>query len=189
MLTKIITNTPSNIWYTQLGVPQSYRNQLIKETYRLKNRKNRDNELLFKQIFNETNSKVIGSSHRIWEESKVYNLLLKNILKFIYSTSPSWEEGYKINNAWAGVYSQNQIAVSHHHEPAYKSFCYYIKAEEPYTPMVFKNENIEIDAITDRLIVFYSTLSHEVPPCISDERIMIAGNIVSGYEKIGSFEI
>ena len=104
------------------------------------------------------------------------NILLKNILLTIQSLSPENHE-YIITNTWMGIYKENQHTKSHHHEPSYKSFCYYISAEEPYTPMVFNDVGIEIEAVTDRLIIFPSFIRHSVPPCRGGERIMIAGNI------------
>ena len=44
--------------------------------------------------------------------------------------------------------------------------------------MVFDDVGIEIEAITDRLIIFPSHVTHSVPPCRGEERIMIAVNII-----------
>jgi hypothetical protein len=181
MITKTIINHPIEIYHINLGVPSEYKEELIKETYRLKNR-NRQNSEVFKYLFSEEKEKVIGSNYKVWEESTVYTPLLENILKFVTSIShanpgnSAWD--YKILNSWVGIYGKNQSAKKHHHDPAYKSFCYYISGEEPYTPMVFNDIGLEIDAITDRLIVFPSFVNHSVPPCNEGERIMVAGNIV-----------
>ena len=180
---KIITS-PSKILYTQLGVPKNYKDKLIEETYKLKKRRGRENDEIFKRIFNEKGNKVIGSGFELWQESNIYNTLLKNILKFITINSPiDWN--YKIVNTWAGIYEKGQVAIRHSHEPLYKSFCYYISAKEPQTPMVFDDVDITINAITDRLIIFPSDIFHSVPPCNGGERIMIAGNVLPIYKSKG----
>jgi hypothetical protein len=177
MVTKYIVKAPCEIVYMQLGMSQEYKGQLIQESYRLKNRKDRENHNSFIDVFNETNQgKVIGSSYKLWEESKTYNELLNKILEVVTNISKLGHE-YQITNTWLGVYKKEQISNPHAHEPNHKSFCYYISAEEPYTPMVFNDVGIEIEAVTDRLIIFPSFIRHSVPPCRGGERIMIAGNI------------
>lgn len=176
-ITRYIDKSPCEIIHMQLGMPQEYREQLIQESYRLKNREERENEGLFKYLFNEEKDKVIGSGYCLWEESKLYNVLLRNILLITQSFSPQTFE-YGIANTWMGIYKENQHTKTHKHEPCYKSFCYYINSEEPQTPMIFDELGIEIDAITDRLIIFPSHVAHSVPPCRNKERIMIAGNII-----------
>jgi hypothetical protein len=182
-ITTYIDKAPCNITHMQLGMPQEYREQLIQESYRLKNRKDRENPSMFTHLFHEQKEdKVIGSGFDLWKDSNLYNTLLENILGAIQTFCPqNWT--YGIANAWMGIYKEDQRTKSHKHEPCYKSFCYYISSEEPHTPMVFDELGIEIDAITDRLIIFPSNLLHSVPPCRNKERIMIAGNIIPLMDK------
>ena len=182
MITKYIAKAPCEVVHMQLGMPQEYREQLIQESYRLKNRKDRENPLSMVDVFNETyQDKVMGSSYLLWRESNLYNILLRNILITIQHMVCPPGSKYGIVNAWLGIYNKEQFGSKHSHEPSYKSFCYYINAEEPYTPIVFDDVGVEIDAVTARLVVFPSHLQHSVPPCKGGERIMIAGNI-SPYE-------
>ena len=174
-----IVNPPCEIIHLQLGVPQRYKKQLIQESHRLKNRENRENIQIFKHLFYEEENRVIGSDFQIWKESNLYNKLLENILLTISQIYAIAGVEYKIADAWVGIYNKGQQTRSHSHDPLYKSFCYYIEAEEPYTPMVFDDIGLEIEAITDRLIIFPSFIKHSVPPCKKDGRIMIAGNIHS----------
>lgn len=178
MTTKYIVNSPCEIVHMQLGMPQGYKEQLIQESYRLKNREGRENSPIFTSYFGDSEEdKVVGSSFLLWTESNLYDVLLRNILSTVKSLSPSGQE-YAILNSWMGIYKENQSVTSHTHDPAYKSFCYYINTTEPNTPMVFPDIGIEIEAITDRLIIFPSHVKHSVPPCRGEERIMIAGNII-----------
>jgi hypothetical protein len=176
MITRYIVNAPCEIVHMQLGMPQEYKEQLIQESYRLKTRPNRSNQPFFSYLFHEEEDKVIGSDFKLWEESSLYNKLLTKILFTIKSLSEK-RFPYGIYNTWLGIYKEGQHTKAHTHEPAYKSFCYYISADEPYTPMVFDDVGVKIDAITDRLIIFPSHIYHSVPPCVGKERIMIAGNV------------
>ena len=183
MITRYIVNTPCEIVHMQLGMPQDYRELLTQESHRLKNREGRENAPIFTYLFNEDKeNKVIGSDFELWLESDLYNTLLRNILLAIQPLCKPGLE-YGITNTWMGIYKENQYSKSHNHNPSHKSFCYYISAKEPYTPMVFDDVGIEIDAITDRLIIFPSHIQHSVPPCRGGERIMIAGNVVSSVDK------
>ena len=174
---KYIVNPPCEIVHLQLGMPQNYKKKLIQESYRLKNRENRENASLFKDLFyEEEKNKVIGSSFKLWEESSLYDILLNNILTVVTELYKSPNE-YEIVNTWVGIYNKGQQVALHSHEPSYKSFCYYISAQKPYTPMIFNDVGLEIESITDRLIIFPSYIRHSVPPCNGGERIMIAGNI------------
>lgn len=171
-------NAPSDITYFQLGVPKEYREALVKESYRLKEIRNKKNNPKFQEIFPQSeNTSLISTSDQVWHESKVFIDLLANILDFISKTSPGINSNYEITNAWVGIFEKNHLVKKHHHSPSFTSFCYYIEAEEPYTPIIFNDVDIEIDAITDRLIIFKSYLTHSVPPCNGGTRIVLAGNV------------
>ena len=184
MNNRYIVQSPVEITHIQLGSSKEYTKLLIEESYRLKQRKDRENDKLFKYLFDESEKPVIASSFYLWEESKVFDDLLQNILGYITSTSPTLSSSYEIQNTWIGIYDKGQIARSHNHEPAYKSFCYYISSEEPSTPMIFDDVGLRISPLTDMLIVFPSHMNHSVPPSSGGERIMAAGNINATFEKI-----
>ena len=138
LITKHIVNTPSEIIHFPVGVPNDYRKELIEESYRLKKEKKEKNHSTFKDVFNEDKDSVVCSSYALWEDSnkfdKLFDVLEKAIIEF---SIPIREYNYKILNAWLGIYGKGQNANKHCHVPFYKSFCYYISAEEPHTPMVF----------------------------------------------------
>ena len=175
------TKAPIKIWSTPLGVPKEYRDELVKATY--KQKQNAPRTDAFYDVFNEENGRVIATSPNAWEDIPLYNELLNGIqTKFqeIIYKDKDWGGGiinYQITSAWSGLYEEGQIAKPHHHIPSYFSFCYYMKAEAPYTPMVFDDVNVSIDAVTDRIIFFPSWVSHSVPP-VKAERVFISGNMV-----------
>ena len=185
---KHIVKAPSEIVYIHMGMPSNYREQLIKESYRLKNRSGKENNNIFTKVFHESKTNKVIASEKVWKESSLYNTLLENILIVIKTLCPPNVE-YGLIDTWMGIYNKDQHAQKHHHDPGYKSFCYYITAEEPYTPMVFDDAGVEVEAITDRLIVFPYNLHHSVPPCNGGERIMIAGNVIPFWDKSELFYI
>jgi len=176
------TKAPTNIYSTYLGAPLEYREKLIQTTYMIKNKKV-SNDPTFTFLFHEDkNQKVIATGYQAWEDDPIYSKLLGNILKFIkQNVAQSPEANFRIVNSWAGVYNKGQSVKPHHHSPAIYSFCYYMKAEAPYSPMVFDECGLEIDAKTDLLIVFPSYLKHSVKEVLGEERVFIAGNIASCF--------
>lgn len=176
MITKHQIKAPCEIFHLQLKISSEYRKSLIKETYQLKNRINHQTPQSLSYVFQESNSgRVIASSYEIWKESKIYDLLLDKIQKIIANLNPP--HNLVIKSGWAGIYKKNQLAIPHCHEPGYRSFVYYISAEKPYTPMIFNDVDLEVQAITDRLIIFPSFLRHSVPQCKGGERIILSGNL------------
>jgi len=165
---------PVKIYSDYLNAPQDYRDEITKLTIYEKN--NSPYVDSFYDVFSEENGKIVATNYRAWEAIPLYSKLLKNIEGAINKWIDELSE-YKIQDAWSGVYDIGQIAKSHSHEPSHYSFCYYMRAEAPYTPMRFDDCDIEIDAKTDLLIVFPSFLKHSVPPC-RNERVFISGNVI-----------
>jgi len=176
------TKTPIKIWSGYLGVPNDYKDNLINATN--EQYKNAPSESSFYDVFNEKNGKVVATGYKAWEEVPTYSKLIKAI-EFTFNkwveNDNWWSNGgktkYKVIEAWSGVYNENQTTNSHHHTPSPISFCYYIDAEAPYTPMVFDQSDLSIDAKTDLLICFPGFIWHSVPPC-KNKRIFIAGNMI-----------
>jgi hypothetical protein len=170
----IKSKAPIQIWSGYLNAPQSYRDELVKVTKREKNKSPHIDS--FYDVFNEKNGKVVATNYYAWEAVPLYKKLLENIEKSINE----WIDKpgkYKIQQAWSGVYEEGQQTNSHAHDPSTYSFCYYMRAEAPYTPMVFDDCGVEINGETDLLIVFPSFLKHSVPPC-RNERVFISGNTI-----------
>ena len=169
--------SPVKIYSGYLNVPQDYREQLIEATY-----KEKDNAPYvdsFNDVFNEENGKIVVTNYRAWEAIPLYKKLLENIEITINNWTKS---NTKLDQAWSGIYDIGQETKSHNHHPSQFSFCYYMRAETPYTPMVFDECNIEINGETDLLIVFPSFLQHSVPPC-KNERVFISGNTIPSIFK------
>jgi hypothetical protein len=160
--------SPTQIVTTQLGISQEYKQQCIKEIYRLGN----SNTHL-------TNVKAIRSSYRIWEETKELNLLLGHIKESITNIIPIKDKRleYNLNEAWSAIYKKNHYTTPHDHLPYVISFVYYLQSSGN-TPLVFDQCNFQINPIDDMLLIFPSYLGHSVPKHNEEtDRICIAGNI------------
>jgi len=173
---KIITNS--------LNISKNLKEELVKEAYRLKNRKDRENDITFKNVFSESkNNKVVATSYNIWEETDVFNPLLEKIISsfektvtpFLLSNFLTYD--FLIKSAWLGVYDKSQFANPHHHQPNFYSFSYYISTKPNSSPMFFPECNLDISVKTDKIIFFPSGLNHMVKP-VPGERIVLAGNII-----------
>ena len=176
---------PVKIITEYLNISESLRERFVKESYRLKNRKDRENNISFKKVFSESeNNQVVATSYNVWEETNVFNFLLKEIIKsfnekvIIHFSIDPIEFNFTINNAWLGVYNKSQSANLHHHYPNFYSFCYYIFTEPNSSPMSFPECELDIPVKTDKVIFFPSGLGHMVKP-VPGERIVLAGNLIS----------
>jgi len=177
------TKAPVQIYSLYLQCPQDYRDKLVETTYKLKPTVKDD--FTFQLVFNETKQeRVVATGYQAWVDDPIYTDLLTNIVNVVqFEISKDKNHNLELENAWAGIYKKGQFAHSHHHSPSLWSYCYYMKAEPPYTPMVFDHCGVSIDAITDLLIVFPSYLYHSVPPVVGSERVFIAGNIKAAYDE------
>lgn len=167
VIKKHYLKSPIEIIQTELGIPQEYKQQCINEIYRLGDSMNQ-----------KTNVKAIMTSYNIWNESKIFNILLNNIKIFI-SNIMSIDKRWKLilQDAWGAIYKKNNYTIPHNHLPSQISFVYYLQSSGN-TPLIFEGCNFQINPIDDMLIAFPSYLSHSVPEHIEEEdRICIAGNL------------
>lgn len=139
----------------------------------------------------KTNVQADMSSWRIWEQSKVFNPALSRIDDCCQYVCPNQlrltKEGehpkLKTYEAWTAVYRKNDYTKRHSHSSSLISWVYYIKADpEKDQPLSIdcvaaSGGSLEVDAITNRLIIFPGQLMHSVSYQTEDtERIVMAGN-------------
>jgi hypothetical protein len=164
-------NFPTQIWELQLGIPQNYKRECIKEIYRLGDSMNQT-----------TNVKAIMSSWWIWKESKIFDLLLEKISTImtdkLYPSLKDYDNRVKLEivEAWSAIYKKGHFTDPHGHKPNHFSFVYYLKSNGN-TPLIFSDANFHINPIDDTLIIFPSNIIHTVPIHKDEEdRICLAGN-------------
>jgi len=160
--------SPVQIIDLQLGIPQDYKQKCIDEIYRLGDSQNRS-----------TNIKGTMTKGRIWEQSKIFNPLIKQIMLSIKDIYPLSDKrfNYGIDDIWGATYKNGDYTVAHTHGNSYLSFVYYLKSNGK-TPIIFDECNFQMNPTDDLLIIFPSYIIHSVPPHEENEdRICIAGNI------------
>ena len=89
------------------------------------------------------------------------------------------------SECWGAVYGESDETKEHNHWPYLWSWCYYVKAPEGSSPLVFPETKpiMCFEPNEGDLIIFSSLARHSVPPCkCKEKRIMIAGNI--GVQQI-----
>lgn len=159
--------SPAEIITTTLGVSKEYKQDCIKEIYKLGDSMNQT-----------TSVKAIMSTYFIWNETEIFNPILNKILEIVNKIYPQkGNNRWDIENTWSAIYKKGNYTVPHCHLPYNISFCYYFQDTEN-TPLVFDESNFKIDPIDDMLILFPSYINHSVPKHTSDkDRIMLAGNL------------
>lgn len=161
--------SPTKVVTLQLGTPQEYMQECIKEAYRLGDFQNQ-----------QTNVKAIMSTWFIWNETKVFNLLLNKIKEIVYLSYPlnksKWK--YELLDAWSNIYQKNHYTLLHNHSPSEISFVYYLQSSGR-TPLLFNESNFEVNPTDDTLVIFPSYLFHSVPKHQEEiDRICLAGNFL-----------
>ena len=159
--------SPTEIITTQLGIPQEYKQQCIEEIYRLGD-----------TMGETTNIKAIMTSYTIWDESKVFDILLNNIKIVIDNFANRYNHWkFVLEEAWGTIYKKDNYTIPHQHLPCTISFVYYLQSSGN-TPLVFDECDFKINPINDMLMIFPSYLTHSVPKHNEKEdRICIAGNL------------
>jgi hypothetical protein len=116
-------------------------------------------------------------THRkIWEETDVYNDILKTI--FHKSQSILQQENISIVDAWLVKYDSNASMHWHDHLPRHYSFIYYIQ-NSIGSPFLEFEDGLSFDGYEDHLIFFPSYLKHRVVHREStNPRLALVGNLV-----------
>jgi len=184
---KFIVNTKSQATSLKLGIPENYRKECIKEIYRLGDSMNK-----------KTKVQAIMTTYKIFNESKIFDTLLRNILKIatkikieedrgIYDNKGTYlnNQSLILKDTWGAIYEKGHFTESHDHISAssYLSFVYYLQAE-PNTPLILSDDNQKILPENDLFAIFPSYVRHKVPTHEGPEdRIVLAGNINLLTEK------
>jgi hypothetical protein len=82
-----------------------------------------------------------------------------------------------IYDNWFVRYNRGDRVGVHDHQPAFKSFVYFIKCPKGSSPLVFKTSGKRIRAEEGKLVVFPSLMSHYVSPNRCEDRAVLSGNV------------
>ena len=88
-------------------------------------------------------------------------------------------------DCWGAIYSENDYTLPHTHGPALWSWVYYIQVPDNAPPLHFPQAKLRVHPRPDEIVIFPGHVIHEVPPAVgmSDERIVLAGNIYLDYRN------
>ena len=160
--------SPVEVITTTLGIPEDYKQQCIQEAYKIGDQQGK-----------KTNVKAIMSSWGIWDETSVYDSLLKVIMEASNKIFPISDKRYEyeLRCSWSAIYKEGHYTVPHAHDPSRLSFVYYLKANGDSSPLVFNGSDFQVQPHDDLLVIFPSYLIHSVPKHTGEDRICLAGNL------------
>ena len=85
---------------------------------------------------------------------------------------------YPVNaEIWGVRYDKGTRIDWHNHRTSTRSFAYYINCPEGSPPLMFKDDNVEIEPAEGKLILFDGRMSHKVPETPVDGRYVLSGNL------------
>lgn len=87
----------------------------------------------------------------------------------------------EISSIWGQIYGKGAYQVSHTHLPCHWSFVLFVNCPEGSSPVVFGDQDTEINPIEGEGIVFPSWVRHYVPKNLSSGRSVVSGNFY--YKK------
>ena len=129
----------------------------------------------------------LDAHHTEWRmhlTHKCFKILSERVEDYITEKSHGIGIKLETKEVWGGIYGQGESAAPHSHQPYIWSWCYYVKAPEGCSPIIFPRHQLDekgkdeiIQPKDDMLVVFPGSKVHKVPKSeIKEERVMIAGN-------------
>ena len=81
---------------------------------------------------------------------------------------------------WFARYNKNDSCTSHDHLPfALFSFVYFVNTPKGSSPLVFTSSGKKIKAEEGKVVIFPSMMKHHVPSNKCENRLVVAGNVMS----------
>tara|TARA_R100001530_G_scaffold24626_1_gene19954 strand:+ start:223 stop:732 length:510 start_codon:yes stop_codon:yes gene_type:complete len=146
-----------------------------------------DNDLLAQKILErgdeQDRNTNVQADMTAWKIPEFYGLckdVAENHLKHL---SGEIDVTWVVFSVWGANYRKGDYTRYHAHRPSTFSFCYYVKADEGASPLVFSELDYELHPEESQLVVFPSQLQHGVPSQRGEgRRMVIAGNIIAKYD-------
>ena len=106
-----------------------------------------------------------------WIQSEVYS--------FFQHSHP---KGFKIDmkESWIARYSKGDRAIKHNHAAAWLSYVYFVNCPKGSSPLILGGGK-KVNAEEGKVVVFPAFIDHEVPENQCDNRVVLAGNMLSSY--------
>lgn len=87
----------------------------------------------------------------------------------------------EISSIWGQIYGKGAYQVSHTHLPCHWSFVLFVNCPEGSSPVVFGDQDTEVNPIEGQGVVFPAWIRHYVPKNLSSGRSVVSGNFY--YKK------
>ena len=133
----------------------------------------------------DTNVKALQTAGRL--HTKSARLIEDWVIKLLEISHPGHsggDRGFKVSNSWLARYNKDDYTRPHSHRPSYKSFVYFVKSPKGSSPLVFTNTRKKIQPVEGIVVVFDGGIKHHVPPNKCEDRVVLAGNIVTYYNTL-----
>ena len=115
--------------------------------------------------------------------SKIIGNWVTNIMRNAYFNADVQKMSYR-STLWFAKYNKDDYTRPHSHRPSYKSFVYFVKSPKGSSPLVFTNTRKKIQPVEGIVVVFDGGIKHHVPPNKCEDRVVLAGNIVTYYNTL-----
>ena len=143
------------------------------------------NPKLHKIILEKAVNPDMGATMTLWKEGfnvKEFRLIGDWVHKIILEYFvDDFDEIFdlRLKDMWGQYYNKGDYQVTHHHNPHYWSFVYFVNAPKGAAPLVFTDSNKKVFPKPGMLVIFPGWLFHHVPKHKCDEiRSVISGNFV-----------
>ena len=146
-----------------------------------------DNDLFARQILERGDEQDrqtnVQADMTVWKVPEWHGLCKDIVENHLVNLSGEIDVTWVVFAVWGANYRNGDYTRYHAHRPSTFSFCYYVKADEGASPLVFSELDYELYPEEGQLVVFPSYLKHGVPSQRGDgKRMVISGNIIAKYD-------
>ena len=110
---------------------------------------------------------------------KIRDWVLSLIMNRYQTSSHTGNVNYTVD-MWFAQYNKGDYTKMHYHIPfALFSFVYFVNAPRGASPLVFPTSGRKIKPEEGKVVIFSSSLWHQVPKNRCENRLVLAGNLMS----------
>tara|TARA_B100000287_G_C20428514_1_gene700508 strand:+ start:207 stop:743 length:537 start_codon:yes stop_codon:yes gene_type:complete len=145
------------------------------------------NPKLHEIILQQAVNRDMGATMTAWKAGfhiKEFSLIgdwAFNTVKNFNEVGTAFDDIFELHlkDMWGQYYKRGDYQITHHHNPHYWSFVYFVKAPKGSAPLVFTESNKKVIPKSGIMVVFPGWVWHHVPKHRCDEiRSVISGNFI-----------
>ena len=148
------------------------------------------NPKLHEIILQQAVNRDMGATMTAWKAGfhiKEFSLIgdwAFNTVKNFNEVGTAFDDIFELHlkDMWGQYYKRGDYQITHHHNPHYWSFVYFVNTPSGSSPLVLQDKNgwKKIKAEEGKIICFPAWIYHHVPPNKCKERSVVVGNL--GYD-------